>query len=95
MKSFNWDNRKNDWLKSHRGVGFEQVILLIEAGDVLDIIEPQNKKKYPNQRIFVVNINNYAYRVPFVENEKEIFLKTIFPDRRSTKRYLKGDETYA
>ena len=33
------------------------------------------------QRIFIVNIQDYAYLVPFVETEREIFLKTIIPNQ--------------
>lgn len=92
MKLIIWDHEKNEWLKAERGVGFEQVLLLIEKGKILDIIEHKNKAKYPNQKVLIVDIRGYAYCVPFVETEKEIFLKTIFPDRRSTKRYLRGGE---
>ena len=49
-------------------------------------------EKYPNQKIFVINIDNYIWLVPFVKNEKEIFLKTAIPSRKATKKYLKqGD----
>lgn len=88
MKLIVWNHEKNEWLKVQRGVGFEQVLLLIEKGEILDIIDHKNKEKYPNQKILIVAIGGYAYCVPFIETEKEIFLKTIFPDRRSTKRYL-------
>lgn len=37
----------------------------------------------------LLNIDNYVYAVPFVyENDSTIFLKTIFPTRKSTKKYL-------
>ncbi|MFN0117595.1 MAG: toxin [Elusimicrobiota bacterium] len=92
MKLIVWNYEKNEWLKVWRGVSFEQVLLLIEDGKILDIIEHKNKKKYPNQRVIVVEIANYVYSVPFVETKKEIFLKTIFPDRKLTKNYLKRGE---
>ncbi len=57
---------------------------------LLDTIEHPNKKKYQNQRIFIVEINDYAYLVPFVEDERIIFLKTIIPSRKMTKKYLGG-----
>ncbi|OIO71416.1 MAG: hypothetical protein AUJ56_04235 [Zetaproteobacteria bacterium CG1_02_49_23] len=47
-----------------------------------------NTLKYPNQKMFVVSIEGYAYLVPFIENESEIFLKTIIPSRKATKKYL-------
>jgi hypothetical protein len=58
----------------------------------LDIIEHPNQEKYKGQRIFIVNINNYACLVPFVESEREIFLKTIIPSRKATKKYLRGQD---
>jgi len=64
------------------------VVFHIENEDVLDVIRHPNPSKYPNQRMFVVRIANHAYLVPFVENETEIFLKTIIPSRKATKRYL-------
>ncbi|MCK5123534.1 MAG: toxin, partial [Candidatus Pacebacteria bacterium] len=53
-----------------------------------DIVEHKNQKKYPDQKIFVISINNYAYLVPFIEEENKIFLKTIIPSRRATKKYI-------
>jgi len=88
MKYFDWDNRKNQKLKQERGVSFEGVLLTIKQGDILDIVEHPKKDKYPNQKIFIVNINNYAYLVPFVEDEKKIFLKTIIPSHEATKKYI-------
>jgi hypothetical protein len=79
---------KNSQLKRIRGVGFEDVALAIEEGRILDVIEHPNIKKYPNQKIYVVNINDYVYLVPFVKQSETAFLKTIFPSRKLTKRYL-------
>ena len=42
---------------------------------------------YPNQRMYILNIEDYAVVVPFVESEEEIFLKTAFPSRKFTSRY--------
>ena len=90
MKYFDWDEGKNSLLKELREVSFEDVLIAIESGRVLDDIEHPNKKRYPNQRILVIEIENYAYYVPYLEDEKKIFLKTIFPSRRATKKYLFG-----
>lgn len=65
---------------------------MILQDQYLDILEHPNQGKYSNQKIFVINIDNYIYLVPFVINEKRIFLKTIFPSRKATKQYLeRGD----
>ena len=89
MKYFSWDNAKNERLKQERGVSFEAVIFHIERGDLLDVLEHPNQERYPGQRIFVVNIDNYAHLVPFVEGESEVFLKTIIPSRKATRTYLR------
>jgi len=91
VKAIRWDRRKNALLKRQRGVSFEEVELAIERGNLLDVLEHPKKNRYPNQRIFVVRIMDYAYLVPFVESEEEIFLKTIIPNREATNRYLSED----
>ena len=90
MKYFNWNNEKNGKLREERGVSFEEVVLAIEKGQLLDILEHPNKDKYDNQNIFVIKLYNYVWLVPFVENENEVFLKTIIPSRKATKKYLRG-----
>lgn len=75
-------------MRVERDICFEDVIIAIESGALLDIIEHPDPRKYPNQKIFIVNIENYVYLVPFVEDEKKYFLKTIFPSRKMTKKYL-------
>ncbi len=89
MNIFRWDNEKNELLKRTRGVCFEQVVLLMEKGEVLDTIEHQNQERYPGQKIAVVMIDTYVYLVPYVENNEEIFLKTIIPSRKATNKYVR------
>jgi len=91
MKYFVWNQDKNELLKTERQVSFDDVVLYIEMGFLLDILEHPNQEKYKGQRIFVVNIDDYVYLVPFIENDNEVFLKTIIPSRKATKKYLKGD----
>lgn len=92
MKRFVWDPAKNEWLKRERGVSFENVIVAITVGDLLDTIRHPNAVKYPRQRMFVVHIHRYAYLVPFIETDHEIVLKTVIPSRRATAHYLKGEK---
>ena len=73
---------------TERGVSFEEVLVAISHGALLDVITHPNLEKYPNQRIFIVRIRSYAFMVPFVETNGEIFLKTIIPSRSATRRYL-------
>jgi len=88
MKPINWNSDKNLALKAERGVSFEEVLVAISQGALLDVVEHTNKEKYQNQRIFIVRIRGYAYLVPFVETDGEIFLKTVIPSRSATKRYI-------
>jgi uncharacterized DUF497 family protein len=90
VKHFSWNAEKNNVLKRERGLSFEAVVFHIERGDVLDILEHPNHDRYPGQRIFIVEINGYAHLVPFVEEEHEVFLKTIIPSRKATNFYLRG-----
>ncbi len=92
MLYFDWNNEKNELLKRERNISFEEVILAIENERLLAIFAHPNLKKYPSQQIYVVEIDNYAYIVPFVETGETIFLKTIIPSRKMTKIYLTGDE---
>lgn len=64
---------------------------LIARNDIVDILEHTNGK-YLHQKMFILRLKGYLCRVPFVENENEIFLKTIFPDRKLKKIYDKEEE---
>jgi hypothetical protein len=90
MKHINWNSKESHALKESRGISFEDVIFSLEKGYLLDDYKHPNQQKYPGQRIMVVGIDNYAYIVPYIENEDEIFLKTIIPNRRATEKYLGG-----
>lgn len=91
MKYYDWNDEKNELLKKLRGVSFEQVVLAIVSGDLIDRIKHPNPDKYPNQKIFIVKIDNYTYSVPYVEDDKKIFLKTIILNGKETKKYLGGN----
>jgi uncharacterized DUF497 family protein len=90
MAYFSWNYDKNRQLKAERGVSFDEVVFCIERGQLLDIVEHPNQEKYGGQRIFIVEIRQYAYLVPFVQTEREVFLKTIIPSRKATRDYLRG-----
>ncbi len=90
MDYYKWDFKKNEKLKVERGISFEQIVMHIERGDVLDLLVHPNQEKYPGQQIIVVEINEYAYLVPFIESSEGKFLKTIIPSRKATRDYLGG-----
>jgi len=89
---YRWNYEKNLKLKAERGISFEQVVMHIERGDILDVVQHPNQKKYPNQQIIVVDIHNYAYLIPFVKDENGKYLKTIIPSRKATRDCLGGKE---
>jgi len=90
MKKYVWDDGKSKKLKKERGVDFEDIVILIEGGFVMAMIDHPNKGKYPNQKIYVINVKSYAYCVPCIENEESVRLITIFPSREYTKIYLRS-----
>ncbi len=90
MVLFDWNDEKNESLKKDRNVTFEEIVFHITRGGLLDTIQHPNQKTYPGQQIFIVNVENYACLVPFVEDEEIIFLKTIIPSRKMTRKYLGG-----
>lgn len=86
-----YSEEKNLILKETRGVNFEDTIDAVEKKKILANLEHRDKKKYPNQRILAVKIGRYVYAVPYVINKrrKVIFLKTVYPSRVLTRKYLK------
>ena len=88
MKPIHWNPEKNRKLIEERNISFESVVFSLQSGGLLDDIVHPNTEKYPNQRVFVVSIDDYVYLVPYVETEEEIFLKTAIPSRKATKQYL-------
>jgi uncharacterized DUF497 family protein len=92
VEYYQWNHEKNEKLKLERGISFEQVVMHIERGDLLDIVRHPNQSEYPNQQLLVVEIQDYAYLVPFVESGKGKFLKTIIPSRKATRDYLRNDK---
>jgi len=87
MKKFEWNDKKNDWLKKHRHISFEEIEFSLKERGLIDNIRNPNRKKYPKKNIYIIEINKYAYIVPYVEDEDKIFFKTIIPSRKMTKIY--------
>jgi len=88
--NFKWNAEKNEILAKQRGITFEEVVQNIESGAKVIETDHPNTIKYPNQRILIVEISNYAYIVPYVKDGDTLFLKTIIPSRKATKEYLGG-----
>ncbi len=88
QRSFEWEKGKNQKLIKERGISFEAIVANIEEGNVVAIIA--GKGKFGHQKQFMVAVNHYIYIVPFIEEDETVFLKTIIPSRKMTKRYLSG-----
>jgi hypothetical protein len=93
-KKIYFSQEKNMQLKKQRGIGFEDVLLAIEMGAVLDDLTHPNKDRYPNQSLLIIliTVKNYVYIVPYVEDDESLFLKTIIPSRKMNQRYNKGEK---
>ena len=85
--AFVWNEEKNEILKKERGVSFERIVVAIEEGHLIDVLEHPNKEKYSNQIILVVEIEGYAFCIPCVKDNNDFFMKTLFPSRKFTKSY--------
>lgn len=90
MQYFDWDKEKNRKLKEERNISFEEVKMAVTESRLLETVDHPNQKRYPGQKIMVVEINDYAYLVPYVKEEEKLFLKTIIPSRKATKKYLRS-----
>jgi uncharacterized DUF497 family protein len=89
MERFEWSDAKNLQLKQERGISFEEIVFVIEHGGLVDVVPHSNLEKYPNQLVYVINVIDYIYLVPFVKDDTGArFLTTIIPSRKATKRYL-------
>ena len=91
MKPISWNPDKNAVLVAERGISFEDVLFHIMSGDIIETLDHPNQSQYPGQKIHIVKIEGYAYLVPFVESDEEVFLKTIIPSRKATKMYINGE----
>ncbi len=85
---FDWNKDKNKELQAKRDISFEKIVIAINEGFTIDILEHSNKEKYKNQYLIIVDIDNYAYVIPSVIEGNIWFLKTIFPSRKYTKLYI-------
>ena len=88
---FTWESKKNDILKQSRNISFEQIILAIENRQIVDVLEHPDQEKYTGQIYILVEMDNYVYVVPaFISDSgEECHLKTIYPSRKYTKKFLK------
>jgi len=88
MKRFEWNNEKNLLLQKERNISFEEIVYAIETGHLHSAVKHPNSARYENQIVLYVEVRGYMYAVPSIETAEAIFLKTIFADRKATKKFL-------
>lgn len=86
---FEWDERKNAFLKKERGISFEEIVNLIAQGELIAVRNHPNPEKYPDQKIFILDVDGYAWVVPFEKRGDRLRLITAYPSRKWTKLYLR------
>jgi uncharacterized DUF497 family protein len=89
---YEWDPKKNEWLKAERGISFEKILFHLARGDVWKVADHPDQDNYPGQKIYFVVVEEYVHLVPHVVEKDYIFLKTIIPSRKATKAYKKEQE---
>ena len=89
---FDWDSKKNSFLKATRNISFEAIVVHLSKGDVWRVAEHPNQSMYPGQKMYFVPIDHYIHIVPFEERGDIIWLVTIIPSRKATKMYLEEIE---
>ncbi len=87
-KAYDWDSKKNQKLTKERNISFAAIVSLIEREHIIALVT--GKGKYAHQKQFIIEMNRYIYVVPFVEDDEKIYLKTIIPSRKLTKKFLSG-----
>ncbi len=93
--TYAWDDAKNELLREARGISFEEIVVEIDGGNVVDVLEHPHPGRYPNQQVYLVSHLDYVFVVPFVRDteRQEIFLKTIYPSRKFTRKYLRTEKS--
>jgi len=92
---YKFDQQKNSLLLKQRNIGFEKIIETLTDLDVVLMVEHSNKEKYPNQKLIYTQIDQEIFVVPcVVEENGDIFLKTIFPSRKARQLLLKNNASH-
>jgi uncharacterized protein DUF4258 len=86
-----FDPEKNARLIRERGISFEQIVALIESGKLIQVLKHPNATKYPNQLLYEVDVDGYVYVVPVVSDGQRLFLKTIYPSGKATRKHRRKE----
>lgn len=90
---FDYSEEKESILKKTRRISFTDIVEAVDKGKKVADLKHTNKK-YPNQKLLVVEIDKYIYIAPYVvdKKRKRYFLKTVYPSRKLTKKYIKHEK---
>ncbi len=86
--SFEFDLLKSAYLRESRGIGFEEIVILIETGKLLCVLPHPKQGKYGGQELYVVDVGGYVWLVPCIKRGNSIRLITCYPSRKETKKWL-------
>lgn len=86
-KEIEWNAEKAELLWKERGINLNEIADRIKTGDC-KIIPVDNQTDHKGQMMFLVEFNNYIHCIPFVEDDRSIFLKTAFRSRKHQKEGL-------
>lgn len=92
MKPLKWSHEKNQWLLENRGISFEDIQATIQSGCMRGFIQHHNSARYPGQAVLLVQLRDYIWMVPYVEEDDYLFLKTIIPSRKAARDYLRNKD---
>lgn len=84
MPEIKWSLLKNERLKKVRGVSFEEILLA-------KLIAIHHHPDKEHQNIMLFKYQDYIWVVPYVADGADIFLKTLYPSRKYTKLYKRGE----
>lgn len=84
MKDLRWNLLKSERLKKTRGASFEEIIQS-------KLIAVKRHPKKAHQHVLLFEHRGYVWVVPYVLTGDAIFLKTLYPSRKYTKLYKRGE----
>lgn len=84
MKEMQWSLLKSGRLKRTRGASFEDIVQA-------KLVAVKRHSRRANQQVMLFEYQGYIWVVPFVESEGHLFLKTLYPSRKYTALYKRGE----
>ena len=84
MKDIRFSQLKSQRLKKTRGVSFEEILNA-------ELIAVKRHPAKEGQCIMLFKFKGYIWIVPYIEEKEYLFLKTLYPSRKYTKLYRKGE----